>query len=165
MVTREGGAGDGAPPAAARVSRIPRAAPGSRLLRFLLGAALLYWMLPSVLTASGANQVRVAVVVLILIAVYGVIHWIVGRYLGRLNPWLGAVIAVVPLVLVALSGSVQGAAAVLFLGVSLLVIAIRGEPGCEVVAIPAALSGRPTHLACLVFSPLDWLEHRVRRSG
>lgn len=145
-----------------RVSRIPGAAPGSRILRFLLGVALLFWMLPRVLGASPANQLRVWAVVVGLTVFYGLVHWLLGRYLRWLHPWVGAAVAVAPVAVVALAGAIPSAAAVLYVGLSLVLIAIRGEPGCEVVAIPAAISGRPTHLACLLFSPLDWLEQRIR---
>src|SRR6266571_468540 len=49
-----------------------------------------------------------------------------------------------------------------FLGASLIVAGMRADPGCEVMAIPGALFGKHTELACLVFSPLDWLERKWR---
>jgi len=55
-------------------------------------------------------------------------------------------------------------ASVAYIGVSLLLQAIRSEGGCEVVSIPGILFRRPTHLACIVFSALDWLESWMSRS-
>jgi hypothetical protein len=53
-------------------------------------------------------------------------------------------------------------AAVTFLGVSLVVAGVRATPGCEVMAIPGLLFRKHTELACLIFSPLDRLERKLR---
>ena len=53
-------------------------------------------------------------------------------------------------------------AAVTFLGISLVVAGVRAAPGCELMAIPGLLFGKHTELACLIFSPLDKLERRLR---
>lgn len=145
---------------------IPDAAPVSRILRLVLGLVLLAWMVPMVLAAGPGSQMRVAAVVVGLTIIYSVVHWVVSRHLQRLHPWLGALVAVGPVLVVAQVSPLAGAGAVLYLGLSLVLIAIRGEPGCEVLAVPAMLARRPTHLACLLFSPLDWMEHSLlgRRS-
>ena len=88
---------------------------------------------------------------------------------ARLGPGLGAVVGVGILVAVYLAGG-PGApllgrgegqlAAGTFLGASLIVAGIRADPGCEVMAIPGVLFGKHMELACLVFSPLDWLERK-----
>ena len=39
---------------------------------------------------------------------------------------------------------------------------VRAAPGCEVMAIPGLLFGKHTELACLIFSPLDRLERKLR---
>ena len=41
------------------------------------------------------------------------------------------------------------------------VVAVRADGGCEVMAIPSLIFGRYTHLACIVFSPIDWLERKT----
>ncbi|WP_328993791.1 hypothetical protein OG394_05455 [Kribbella sp. NBC_01245] len=51
-------------------------------------------------------------------------------------------------------------AAVLFYGVAMLLAAIRGYAGCEVLAISNWLLRRDDHIGCLVFSPIDQLERR-----
>lgn len=53
-------------------------------------------------------------------------------------------------------------AAVTFLGISLVVAGVRAAPGCELMAIPGLLFGKHTELACPIFSPLDWLERKLR---
>jgi len=53
-------------------------------------------------------------------------------------------------------------AAVTFLGISLVVADVRAVPGCELMAISGAFFGKDTELACLIFSPLDRLERKLR---
>jgi hypothetical protein len=53
-------------------------------------------------------------------------------------------------------------AAVTFFGVSLVVAGMRAAAGCELMAIPGVLFGKHTELACLIFSPLDRLERKLR---
>lgn len=51
-------------------------------------------------------------------------------------------------------------AAVLFYGMAMLLAAIRGYAGCEVLAISNWVLRRDDHIGCLVFSPIDQLERR-----
>jgi hypothetical protein len=51
----------------------------------------------------------------------------------------------------------------LFIGVSLLVGALRGDAGCEAVAIPNALAGRTDLTGCVIYAPLDAIEARKSR--
>ena len=53
-----------------------------------------------------------------------------------------------------------GTAAITYVGVSLLIDALRADSGCEVMALPGLIFGNRTHLACIVFSPVDALESR-----
>lgn len=47
-----------------------------------------------------------------------------------------------------------------FLGVSMLLAAARGDSGCELTALPNAITGRRDHIGCLLFSPLDAADDR-----
>jgi hypothetical protein len=118
---------------------------------------------------------RVAVgsllLILGLIGVYSLIHMLVSRRLVPFGPGLGAVVALGLLVALYVAGAsglpILGhgkgqLAAVTFLSISLVVAGVRAVPGCEVMAIPALLFGKHTELACLIFSPLDTLERRLR---
>ena len=49
----------------------------------------------------------------------------------------------------------------LFVGVSLVLTAVLGDPGCEVMVIPGLFFRRRTHLACIGFTPLDWAEEKA----
>ncbi len=51
-----------------------------------------------------------------------------------------------------------------FIGASLLIAAVRGDGGCEVMSIPGVFGGRP-RLPCILFSPIDWLERRLAGVG
>jgi hypothetical protein len=67
-------------------------------------------------------------------------------------------------VIVALfSFSYTRGAAALFYGVSLLVAAWRGLPGCEATIFPNLLLGRDDQIGCPIFSPVDAAE--ARRAG
>ena len=46
----------------------------------------------------------------------------------------------------------------IFVGISMLLAAAKGYGGCEVLAIPNAVTGRRDRIGCLVFAPIDVLE-------
>ena len=58
-----------------------------------------------------------------------------------------------------------GVAIWVFLGVSMLVAAARGYAGCEVLAIPNAVSGRDDQIGCILYSPIDAAEAARSASG
>jgi hypothetical protein len=53
-------------------------------------------------------------------------------------------------------------AALLFFGSSMLLAAIRGYAGCEVLAISNWLLGRDDQVGCALFKPVDSIEHDRR---
>ena len=148
-----------------------KAPPVGRVLRILLGLVLMVYVAPLYFRVP----VRVAegslLLMLGLIGVYSLIHIVVSRHIVRFGPCLGAIVALgllVALYVAGASGSPifghgKGELAVLmFLGVSLVVAGIRAVPGCELMAIPGVFFGKDTELACLIFSPLDGLERKLR---
>ena len=48
-------------------------------------------------------------------------------------------------------------------GASMLLAALRGYAGCEVLAMSNWLLHRDDQIGCLVFSPIDQLERRLHR--
>jgi hypothetical protein len=54
-------------------------------------------------------------------------------------------------------------AALLFYGTSMLLAALRGYAGCEVLAISNWLLRRDDQVGCMVFSPIDQLERHLHR--
>jgi hypothetical protein len=102
---------------------------------------------------------------------YSLIHVVLSRRIVAVAPCFGAIVANGLLVALYIAGASglpsvghgKGQlAAVTFLGISLVVAGVRAVPGCEVMAIPGLLFGKHTELACLIFSPLDRLERKLR---
>jgi len=52
----------------------------------------------------------------------------------------------------------------IFYGTSMLLAALRGYSGCEVLAVSNLLLRRDDQVGCLLFSPIDTLEQRVGRT-
>jgi hypothetical protein len=119
-------------------------------------------------SGSGYN-LRSLGIMAALVLFYTLVHFVVSRYLAGLNRWTGAILAVTPVFLVWYFGQGSGplfgqgeggTAAITYIGVSLLIDALRADAGCEVMALPGLIFGNRTHLACIVFSPVDALENR-----
>jgi len=141
------------------------------VLRILLGLALMVYVAPVYLQVPARVSVEALLLMLGLLGVYSVIHIGISRQILAFGPCLGSVVALgllVALCVASAPGSpilgrgVGELAAVTFLGISLVVAGVRAAPGCELMAIPGLLFGKHTELACLIFSPLDWLERKLR---
>ena len=142
--------------------RSMRALPVGRILRLALSVSLLVAVWPFFRDAAADRILAAGLVVVGLAGFYSLLHWLVSSYLPKLNRWLGAFLAILPALLVFVLGGVLGqVGAASFIAVSLLLAALRADAGCEVMAIPSLVFGRRTHLMCLLFSPLDWLEEKI----
>jgi hypothetical protein len=148
-----------------------RAPPVGRVLRVLLGLVLIVYVTPVYFQVPTRVAVGSLLLILGLFGVYSLIHIGVSRRIIGFSPCLGAAVAwglPVALYVAGASGSpILGRgkgqlAAVTFLGISLVVAGVRAVAGCEVMAIPALLFGKHTELACLIFSPIDRLERKLR---
>ena len=160
-----------APGSQGSVDRNRTAPPIGRALRVVMGLVLLIYVAPVYRHLEVCIVLGTVLLMLGLLAVYGVLHVLISRRLLALGPGPGAIVGLGILVALYVGGGLGGPflghgegalAAVTFLGISLLVAGIRAQPGCEVMAIPSALLRQRTELACLVFSPTDWLERRWR---
>ncbi len=150
----------------------PRQAPPvGRALRILLGLALTIYVTPVYFKVPARVAVESLLLLVALIGVYSLIHIVVSQRIIPFGPRLGAVVAnglLIALYVVGGSGlPIFGRgkgqlAAVTFFGVSLVVAGVCAAPGCEVMAIPSLLFRKHTELACLIFSPLDALERKLR---
>ena len=155
----------------ASLQQARRAPPVGRALRILLGLVLMVYVAPVYFQVPVRLSVRVLLLMLGLTGIYSLIHVVISRRIVAFGPCLGAVVAVGLLVALFIA-SVPGSpilghgegelAAVTFLGISLVVAGVRAAPGCELMAIPGLLFGKHTELACLIFSPLDRLERKLR---
>ena len=56
-------------------------------------------------------------------------------------------------------------AVLIFVGISMVAAALRGQAGCEVLAIPNWLLGRDDELGCAVLWPVDQIDRLVGRRG
>lgn len=144
-----------------------QAGPIGRTLRLLVAICLLIIDVPVLLEAGRAYNLRALALVAALTLFYALLHIAVSRYLKHLNRWLGAVVAITPVVLVWYFGQgggplfgqgEGGTAAITFIAISLLVDVVRSDSGCEVMAIPGLFFRNRTHLACLAFGPIDAIE-------
>ena len=86
------------------------------------------------------------------------------------SAWSGPSLAVVALVLgiataLTFVTPANEPAIWLFVGISMLVAAARGQGGCELVALSNVFSGRDDRVGCAVYGPVDEAEarHRARR--
>jgi hypothetical protein len=151
---------------------MPRKAPPlGRALRILIGLALIAYVTPVFFRVPLRFTGKVLLLMLGLIGVYSLLHIVVSRRIVAFGSSLGAVVAaglLVALYVIGVHGSLifgrgEGALAVItFLGISLIVAGVRAAPGCEVMAIPSLLFRKHSELACLIFSPLDSLERKLR---
>lgn len=138
--------------------------PVGRALRLLLGACSLLPVALFLAAAGWSAWGQALGVAVLLVLFYAAVHWLVSSFFTRLDSCVGAFLALLPLAAVFVSGGPAAqAGALLFLGVSLLAAALRADPGCEVMSLPALLFGRRTHLVCLLFSPIDWAERKLSR--
>jgi hypothetical protein len=155
---------------AADIQYGPRQAPPvGRALRILLGVVLIVYVTPVYLKVPVGVAVGSLLLMLGLIGAYSLIH--IGVLRRIVGPCVGAILAAGLLVALYVAGASRSPivgggkgqlAAVTFLGISLIVAGVRAAPGCEVMAIPGLLFGKHTELACLIFSPLDSLERKLR---
>jgi hypothetical protein len=72
------------------------------------------------------------------------------------------IVAVVgPGTLLTFVSPVDGPAIFLYVGLSMLLAALRGDAGCELVSLPDLVLGRRTEVWCPVFTPIDRVEARA----
>ncbi len=137
-----------------------------RTLRFLVGVALVVEGGRHLVGTTATLIAQTAGVVLGEVAFYAAVHLVIDRYLKRLNPWIGAVLAVAPVAAVYLLSDAPGRlGSLIFVGVSLVLTAIRADGGCEVMTVPGMFLGKRTHLVCVAFSPVDWAEETWAERG
>jgi hypothetical protein len=148
-----------------------QAPPVGRALRILLAVVLIVYVTPVYFKVPAGVAVGSLLLMLGLTGVYSLIHIGVSRRIVRFGPCVGALVAAGLLVALYVAGvsrlpilghGTGQLAAVTFLGISLIIAGVRAVPGCEVMAIPGILFGKHTELACLIFSPLDKLERKLR---
>lgn len=134
-----------------------------RVFRFGLGAFFFteVWPVYQEVTVDGVIVRLIWAVGLILF--YIALHVVIIKLTPHINSVIGALLAFGPFLSVFIIGYGGPAAtgALTFISISLILAALRADPGCEVMSIPALVSSKHTHLACLLFSPIDWIERNT----
>jgi hypothetical protein len=101
-----------------------------------------------------------------VIVFYLLVHVFIIRYRPTMNRWLGALLVAIPLIaLFVLGGQAGRVAAVGYVGITLLLLSAKGNTANEVLFIPSLLSGKETHLPCLLFAPIDLIEQNLGGPG
>ena len=135
-----------------------------RALRLLVGALLVVEGGRHLVGSSVTLVAATAGVVVAEFLFYAALHLIIVRFFSSVNRWLGALLAVTPVALVFVLSDAPGKlGTLLFVGISLLFTAFRNDGGCEVMTLPGMVFGRRTHLVCVAFSPIDWVEEKIYR--
>ncbi len=143
-------------------SSTTRARPIGRILRFLMAGYLIVTVIPNYLGASWQSNFKIAAAIGGLIILYTGMHLLIAKYVPRLNRWLGAVLAIIPAALLfLLGGGIGQMGSLSYIGGSLFIDSLNGDSGCEVMAVPGIICNERTHLVCIAFSPLDWLEQKL----
>lgn len=134
-----------------------------RILRFALGAFFVTEVWPVYRDVTIEGAVIRASWAIGFVLFYGSLHYIILKFTPHINRSIGTMLAFVPFLAVFFIGygGPVATGALTFLAVSLILAALRADPGCEVMSIPAVISGKHTHLACLLFSPIDWCERKL----
>ena len=141
---------------------VRRAGPIGRILRLALAGFLGLTVAPHLLSASWQSNLKIAASIAGLLIFYTALHMVIARYVPRLNRWLGALLAITPASLLFLfGGGIGQMGALTYIGGSLFIDSLNADIGCEVMAVPGILCSDRTHLACIVFSPFDWLEQKL----
>ena len=134
-----------------------------RIFRFCLGIFFVTEVLPVYRDVSPEGALIRLGWVLGLTSFYFLLHIIVLKFCTKLHPIIGAILAFAPFLVVFIIdyGGPAATGALTFLAISLILAAVRADPGCEVMSLPAVFLGKHTHLTCLLFSPIDWLERKL----
>ncbi len=143
---------------------LSKARPIGRILRFILGVFFVTEVWPVYVAATTEGAIIRLNWALGLLAFYNVLHLIILRVTPKINGLMGAILAFGPLLAVFFIGYGGPAATgtLTYLTLALLTAAIRGDRGCEVMSVPAVFTGKYTHLACPLFSPIDWCESQFK---
>jgi len=138
--------------------------PVGRILRLLLGIFFVTEVYPVYRDVTWEGVIIRASFAIGLVLFYVLLHMIVVKYLLRVNRIIGAILAFGPFLTVFFLGYGGPAAtgALTFIATSLIMAAIKADSGCEVMSLPAIILGKHTHLACLLFSPIDFIESSLK---
>ena len=139
--------------------------PIGRILRLALGIFFVTEVVPVYMQVTTEGILIRLGWALTLLVFYILLHFGLIKYGLKINSLIGAILAFGPFLAVFFIGYGGPAAtgALTFIAVSLIIAAIRSDSGCEVMSVPSLLTGKHTHLSCLLFSPIDWFEKNLKK--
>lgn len=138
----------------------------ARALRLMLGA-LLCWMTYTVMSAAATPfNLKVLWAFGGVLIFFTFVHIAIVKFIPNLHRWLGAVLVALPVVALFILGSQSDRVAVIaYVGMSLVLLAVKGNSANEILFVPAVLSGKATHVRCLLFAPVDLVEQNLSGPG
>jgi hypothetical protein len=139
-----------------------KAGPFGHILRFVLGGLLLITVFRYYFVVPRLMLIATLGLVIGLAAFYTLLDLAIADLLPNVNPLLGAILAnalVLGMWIFGRNAWQLGAAT--YIGISLIVTALRADSGCELMSIPGLILHRHAHLGCFFFSPVDWIERAV----
>ncbi len=134
-----------------------------RALRLLLGATLVASLIrgnPGLISQPIGVLANTSAMIIFYVA----LTFLFGqRLLARINPWIGAAIMDLPVLLLFLPQVpvLLKFGILMFFGLSLILAGLVKYGGCEVTVIGSLILRRRYNVACIIFSPLDWLEYKL----
>jgi len=145
---------------------IERARPFGRVLRLLFGILVFVLVIEYYFIAPANVLLQTLLVTIGLVVFYIVLDMVINQYISSINPVIGAILANAPVLLMWLfgKGGIQLGVPT-YLGIALIVTGLRADAGCEVMSVPGLIFKRHTHLACIFFSPIDWLEGKLAKKN
>ncbi|MGH8397424.1 MAG: hypothetical protein ACRETA_04170 [Gammaproteobacteria bacterium] len=138
--------------------------PVSRALRLLVGGWLLFEVAVNIHSPDWRAALIVCCTFVTVFFYYALLHLLIGQ---SVHKWaVMKVVTILPLAVLLFSalGTDIPLGVVTFFGVSLVIQALRGDRGCEVMTLPNLVFRRRANFPCLVFSPLDRFEESIYRA-
>lgn len=143
---------------------VRKAPPVSRALRLLAGSWLLFEVAVNTHRPDWKAVLIISCTFVAVFFYYALLHLLIGQSVRK---WaVMKVVTILPLsalLFSALSTDIP-LGIIAFFGVSLVLQALRGDRGCEVMTLPNLIFRRPANFPCLLFSPLDRFEESIERA-
>ncbi|MGH8311729.1 MAG: hypothetical protein ACRESI_07270 [Gammaproteobacteria bacterium] len=147
-----------------RLQVVRKTPPVSRALRLLIGSWLLFEVAVNIHRPDWKAVLIVSCTFIAVFFYYALLHLLIGQSMRK---WaVMKVVTLLPAVVFFFSvlGTDIPLGILAFFGVSLVVQALRGDRGCEVMTLPNLVFRRRANFPCLLFSPLDRFEESIYRA-
>ncbi|MGA9853742.1 MAG: hypothetical protein WBR29_00495 [Gammaproteobacteria bacterium] len=143
------------------VSKTP---PVSRALRLVVGSWLLFETAVNIHRPDWKVALIVSCTLVAVFFYYALLHLLIRKRRAVAIVLKGVLVVPVVVLIFATHVADIPLGILAFFGVSLVVQALRGDRGCEVMTLPNLVFSRRADLPCLLFSPLDRFEESIYRA-